>query len=110
LIQISKEMQSGFKGFLNKLLQSFICRIRQVCSKKYCRRQRSCDCRLTKTIELDHKYAEAFGNRALALLSINKDADADRDFDQCFKLNKALKPEYTRQADIIRHNRAVKQP
>jgi tetratricopeptide (TPR) repeat protein len=46
-----------------------------------------------RAIELDPRYALAYGNRGLALLRQGKDAEAEKDFERAVALRPELKAE-----------------
>ena len=48
----------------------------------------------SKAIQLNPTLAQAYANRAVLETLQNKQADADRDFENAFKLDPTLKPSY----------------
>ena len=46
-----------------------------------------------RAIELDPRYALAYGNRGLALMRQGKDAEAEKDFERALALRPELKAE-----------------
>jgi len=46
-----------------------------------------------RAIELDQRYALAYGNRGLVLLRLGRDAEAERDFGRALALKPELKAE-----------------
>ncbi len=45
-----------------------------------------------KAISIDPNFAEAYGNRALSLLGLRRDGQAEQDLKKCFALNESLRP------------------
>jgi Tfp pilus assembly protein PilF len=60
-----------------------------------------------KAVEADPKDALALGYRGLAYLLQNKDADAQKDFDQCFKLDGSLKAKFDPMIQEIKQGRSA---
>ncbi|HEX8887691.1 MAG TPA: tetratricopeptide repeat protein, partial [Pyrinomonadaceae bacterium] len=60
----------------------------------------------SKALEINPQYAEAYGNRGLTRLLQGKDAEAQKDFDKCFKLNSSLKADFEEAAKEIKEKRA----
>lgn len=51
---------------------------------------------LFQAIELDPRFAKAYGNRGLTLLRLGKTAEAEKDFAECLRLDPNLKADLDR--------------
>jgi tetratricopeptide (TPR) repeat protein len=61
-----------------------------------------------RAIELDPRYALAYGNRGLALLRLGKDAEAEKDFERALALGPGLKAELESSVEKIKKWRQTK--
>ena len=64
----------------------------------------------TKAIEIDPGFAEAYLNRGLAHWLQGHQAEAERDFDRCLKLNSDLKPLLEERVREMKRRLDAKQP
>jgi Flp pilus assembly protein TadD len=55
-----------------------------------------------RAIELDPRYALAYGNRGLVLLRLGKDSEAERDFERAVALKPELKAELELNIERVR--------
>jgi tetratricopeptide (TPR) repeat protein len=62
----------------------------------------------SRSIELAPNIAEYYAKRGLALLLQGKEAEAQRDFDQCLTLDRALKVSLERRIKEIKRQLATK--
>lgn len=61
-----------------------------------------------KAIALSPDFAEVYGNRALSRLALGRDAEAARDFKECFRLDEALRPAFEALAVEVKKKRRAK--
>jgi tetratricopeptide (TPR) repeat protein len=61
-----------------------------------------------KVIELNPQSAGAYAGRGILRLSQKKDAEAQADFDQCLKLNPAMKDSLNRRIEYAKYQRDKK--
>jgi tetratricopeptide (TPR) repeat protein len=61
---------------------------------------------LTRAIDLDPRFAKAFGNRGLTRLRLGQTDEAEKDFAECLRLDPNLKPELERSIQATQAARA----
>ena len=62
----------------------------------------------TKAIEIDSKNVFAYANRGYALILLNEDTEAHKDFEQVLKINPSLQPEVDATIKKAKEERATK--
>jgi tetratricopeptide (TPR) repeat protein len=61
-----------------------------------------------KAIAIDPNFAEAYGNRALCLLELRRDTEAEQDLKKCFALDESLRPVFDPLVKMIKKTRNTK--
>ena len=60
----------------------------------------------TRAIELDPNLAVAYGNRGLARLGLGQEAEAEKDFARCLKLDSSLRSDLEQRIQTEKLRRA----
>lgn len=61
-----------------------------------------------KVIAIEPNFAEAYGNRALSLLALGRDAQAEKDLNKCFALDESLRRVFDPLVKEIKKTRRTK--
>jgi len=64
----------------------------------------------SRALEIDPSLAQSYGNRGLALLAKGHEAEAERDFEKCVRLDPRRKAELEQHIEIAKRIRATSRP